>query len=109
MAFYETTFIARQDVSSAQVESFAKEFSDIVSQNGGKVERTENWGLRTLAYPVNKNKRGHYVMFQISGAASAISELERQFRIHEDIIRYMTVKIEALSKEPSVMAKDKAA
>lgn len=109
MAFYETIFIVRQDVSTNQVEKMTKEFSDIISNNNGKVAKTENWGLRTLAYLVKKNKKGHYVMFQIDGEGSTIAELERQFRLHEDVTRYMTVRIDEISKDESPIMKQKAA
>lgn len=103
MAFYETTFIVRQDVSTAQVETLTKEYQDIVKKNGGKVVRVENWGLRQLAYLVNKNRKGHYVMLCIDGGAPAINELDRQFRLSEDVIRSMTIKVDAISEEPSVL------
>lgn len=109
MAFYETVFIVRPDVSSSQVETITKDLTKNISDNAGKVEQTEKWGLRTLAYPMNKNKKGHYVMFQFSGTGETVTELERQCRLHEDILRFMTIRIDEISEIPSPLAADKPA
>lgn len=101
MALYETVFIARQDLTSKQADDLAKNFAKIVNDNGAEVKRTENWGLRTLAYRINKNRKGHYTLFHIDGPSSAIVEMERNMRLHEDVIRYMTVRIENLPEGPS--------
>jgi small subunit ribosomal protein S6 len=103
MPYYESIFIARQDIQSAQVEAITKEFEEIVKANGGAVKKTEQWGLRTLAYRIRKNKKGHYVLFNIDAPAAAIEEMERNMRLHEDILRYMTIKVEELEEGPSVM------
>lgn len=109
MSIYETVFIVRQDVSAAQVEAMTKTFSAVVKDFGGKVEKTESWGLRVLAYPVNKNAKGHYVMMQLSGNGATVDELERQYRLNEDVIRSITVRIDAVSKEASAVLRDKEA
>ncbi|MGE0109475.1 MAG: 30S ribosomal protein S6 [Bdellovibrionales bacterium] len=103
MPYYESIFIARQDIQSAQVEAITKEFEEIVKANGGAVKKTEQWGLRTLAYRIRKNKKGHYVLFNIDAPAAAIEEMERNMRLHEDILRYMTIKVDELEEGPSVM------
>lgn len=103
MPFYETTFIVRQDVSSAQVESLTKEFAEVITSNKGEVKKTEQWGLRTLAYRIRKNKKGHYVMFNLDAPADAVAELERTMRLNEDVLRYLTIKVKELEEGPSVM------
>ncbi|MCF8473673.1 MAG: 30S ribosomal protein S6 [Emcibacter sp.] len=107
MAFYEHIFIARQDIQPQQVEAISKDLAKIIVDNGGTVTKTEQWGLRTLAYRVKKYKKGHYVLFNIDGPSSAISELERNERIHEDVVRFMTIRVEELEKEDSVMLRSK--
>lgn len=103
MAFYENVFIARQDISAQQAEALAAQFSEIVKANGGEVKKVESWGLRTLAYRVNKNRKGHYVLLNIDAPAAAIQELERNLRINEDVIRYLTIRVEDLEAGPSAM------
>jgi small subunit ribosomal protein S6 len=103
MPFYESVFIARQDIGAPQVETLTKEFADILTANGGKVLKTEQWGLRTLAYRINKNKKGHYVMFNLDAPPAAVLEMERNMKISEDILRFMTVKVDALEEAPSAM------
>lgn len=103
MAYYETIFIVRQDLSEKQVETLTNDYAKIIADNGAKIARTENWGLRTLAYRIRKNRKGHYVMFHIDGAHDAVAEMERQMRLNEDILRYMTIRMEELPTEPSVM------
>ena len=105
MAYYETVFIARQDISVAQVDDLTKVFNEVINENGGKIINTENWGLRTLAYRIKKNRRGHYVMSHIDAPAKAIHEMERQMRINEDILRYLTMKVDAFEDGPSLMLK----
>ncbi len=107
MAFYEHIFIARQDIQPQQVEAISKDLTKIIVDNGGTVTKTEQWGLRTLAYRIKKYKKGHYVLFNIDGPSSAISELERNERIHEDVVRFMTIRVEELEKEDSVMLRSK--
>ena len=107
MACYETVFIARQDVSTKQVEDLAKKFSDIINAGGAKVVRTEQWGLRNLAYRIKKNRKGHYVMMHIEGPHPAVAEMERNIRLNEDILRYMTVRLEKTPEGPSIMMRAK--
>ena len=107
MSFYECVFIARQDVSKSQVDTLCEKYTDILKELSGKVEKNEYWGLRNLAYKINKNKKGHYVLFNINAPADAIAEMERKMRIDENIIRYMTIKVDALDNEPSVMMNPK--
>jgi small subunit ribosomal protein S6 len=103
MALYEHIIIVRQDVSSAQVESLTEELSTLVSENGGSVEKVEQWGLRNLAYRIKKNRKGHYVLLNLDAPAAAVAELERIERINEDIIRIMTIRVEELEEGPSAM------
>ncbi len=103
MAYYESVFIARQDVTPQQVEQMAEQFAGIVSAQGGKVTKTENWGLRNLAYKINKNRKGHYVLMNLDAPAAAVHELERNLRINEDVLRFMTVTVDELENGPSVM------
>lgn len=103
MPCYESVFITRQDLSSNQVDNLTESFVNLLQQNKGTVAKKEYWGLRTLAYPIKKNKKGHYVLFAIDAPAEAITELERMMRLNEDVIRFLTVKVEKLELEPSVM------
>lgn len=99
MSFYESVLIARQDLGQSQVNSIVSDLSNVIAQNGGEVVRADNWGLKNLAYRVKKNRKGHYVVLNISAPAAAVAEYERQMRFNEDIIRYMTIKVDELSKE----------
>ncbi len=101
MPLYENVFIARQDISGAQAEALADSFTQLIAEQGGEVKKRENWGLRNLAYRMNKNRKGHYVLFNIDAPAAAIAELERTMRINEDVIRYMTVRVDQLEEGPS--------
>lgn len=105
MPLYETVFIARQDVSAKQVEDYAKAFGKIVNDNGGEVKRTESWGLRTLAYKIKKNRKGHYTLMHLDAPAKAIAEMERNIRLNEDVLRHLTVRIEKLPEGPSAILK----
>ncbi len=107
MAFYEHIFIARQDIQPQQVEAITTELTKIVEDNGGKVTKTEQWGLRSLAYRIKKYKKGHYVLLNIDGSADAISELERNERLHEDVIRFMTIRVEELEAGDSVVLRSR--
>ena len=108
MAFYESIFIVRQDVSAGDVEKIADTFTKVVKDNGGTVVKKESWGLRNLAYKVKKNRKGHYIMLCLDAPAAVITELQRQYKLHEDVIRYMTVAVEEISKKPSpILAGDK--
>jgi small subunit ribosomal protein S6 len=101
MALYEHVLIARQDVSPTQVDSLIEDITKTVSELGGKVEKSEYWGLRNLSYRVRKNRKGHYCLLNLDAPAAAVHELERRHRINEDVIRFMTVKVDALDPEPS--------
>lgn len=103
MALYEHIFLARQDLAQAQVDALAEAASKIVTDNKGKVMKTESWGLRSLAYRIAKNRKAHYVMLEIDAPAGVVAELERQTQINEDVIRYMTVKVDTLEEGPTVM------
>ena len=103
MALYEHVFLARQDLAQAQVDALAATATEIIETGGGKVAKTETWGLRSLAYKIAKNRKAHYVMLEFDAPGNVVAELERQIQINEDIIRYMTVKVDALESGPSVM------
>ncbi len=103
MPMYEHVFLARQDLSQAQVDALAQTATEIVEQNEGKVTKTETWGLRNLAYKIQKNHKAHFVLLNIEAPAGVVAELERQTSINEDIIRYLTVRVDELESGPSVM------
>ncbi len=103
MALYEHIFLARQDLAQAQVDALAMTATEIIENNGGKVLKTETWGLRSLAYKIAKNRKAHYVMLEFKGPGPVVAELERQTQINEDIIRYLTIKVDAHEAGPSVM------
>ena len=105
MALYEHTFLARQDISAQQAEALAEQFKGVLEENGGSVGKVENWGLRTAAYRIQKNRKCHYIHMNVDAPASALSEMERQMRIHEDILRYMTIRVEEHEDGPSAMMK----
>ena len=103
MALYEHVFLARQDLAQAQVDALAEAATKIITDNQGKVVKTETWGLRSLAYRIAKNRKAHYVMLEIDAPAGVVAELERQTQINEDVIRFMTVKVDGHEEGPSVM------
>ncbi|MDP3781923.1 MAG: 30S ribosomal protein S6 [Sphingopyxis sp.] len=103
MPFYEHVFIARQDLSQAQVDALAETVTNVITEYKGEVHKTETWGLKQLAYKIQKNRKGHYVMLSAEVSGEAIAEIERQAAISEDIIRWMTIKVDELEKGPSVM------
>jgi small subunit ribosomal protein S6 len=103
MPLYEHVFLARQDASPQQVEELTTQISGVVTQLGGKVGKTEQWGLRSLSYRIDKNRKAHFVMLNIDGPAAIVAEIERQERINEDIIRYITVRVDELEEGPSAM------
>ena len=103
MPLYEHIFIARQDVSGAQVDQLVETFTGVVETGGGKVVDSESWGLRNLAYRIKKNRKGHYVMMNIDAPSEVINELERQQRIHEDILRYLSLRVDEHEEAPSIM------
>ena len=103
MPFYESVFIARQDISAGQVDTLADEMEKLISDNGGSVARREYWGLRNLAYRMKKNRKGHYIMFNLDAPSEAVQEMERNLRLHEDVLRYMTIRLEELRADASPM------
>lgn len=107
MAFYETVFVARQELSAAQVEALAANLTEILTKGKGEVTKTEFCGLRNLAYSIKKNRKGHYVLFNIDAPPPAVKEMERQMRLNEDILRFLTIKVETLDPEPSPLMQSK--
>lgn len=103
MPLYEHVFLARQDASPQQVDELTAQMTGIVQQLGGKITKTENWGVRSLTYRINKNRKAHFVMLNIDAPSAAIAEIERQERISEDVIRYLSVRVEELEEGPSAM------
>ena len=103
MPLYEHVFLARQDLAQAQVDAIAENATKIIADNGGKVVKTETWGLRGLAYRIAKNRKAHYVMLDVDAPPAAIAELERQTGINEDVIRYMTIRVDTHEAGPSAM------
>jgi small subunit ribosomal protein S6 len=103
MPLYEHVFLARQDLAQAQVDALAENATKIITDNGGTVVKTETWGLRSLAYRIQKNRKAHYVMLEVEAPAPVVAELERQTQINEDVVRYMTIKVDAHEAGPSAM------
>jgi small subunit ribosomal protein S6 len=103
MPLYEHVFLARQDASTQQVEELTTQMTGIVEGLGGKVVKMENWGVRSLTYRMNKNRKAHFVLLNIDGPSAAISEIERQERISEDVIRYLSVRVDEHEEGPSAM------
>ena len=106
MAFYESVVIARPELTEAQVDKLVNDLSEIITKDKGKIIKIEKWGLRSFAYKINKNKKGHYFMLNLDSAPSTISEYERQMRINEDIIRFLTLKIVEVDENPSILSID---
>lgn len=107
MALYEHVFIARQDVSQQQVEALTEQFSTIIKENGGQIGKSEYWGLRNLAFKVKKNRKGHYQLLNIDAPHAAVAEMERQMGISDDILRFITVRVEEHETEPSAMMQNR--
>jgi small subunit ribosomal protein S6 len=103
MPLYEHVFLARQDLAQAQVDALAENATKIIQDNGGKIAKTETWGLRSLAYRIAKNRKAHYVALDVDAPAPAIAELERQSNINEDIIRFLTIRVDEHEAGPSAM------
>jgi small subunit ribosomal protein S6 len=103
MALYEHIFLARQDVSPTQVEELTATFTDLITQGGGKVTKNEYWGLKSLSYRINKNRKAHYTLLNIDAPHSAVAEMERQQGLSEDILRFMTIRVDELEEGPSAM------
>lgn len=109
MALYEHVFIARQDLSNAQAEGLIEHFGQVLSDQGGKVVGTEYWGLKTMAYKINKNRKGHYAFVRSDSPSEAVQEMERLMRLHDDVMRVMTIKVDEHEEGPSVVLQAKAA
>lgn len=103
MALYEHIFLARQDVSAQQVEELTNTLTEVLSTNGGKVTKNEYWGVKTLSYRIRKNRKAHYSLLNIDAPHAAVAEMERQMRINEDILRFMTIRVDELEEGPSAM------
>jgi small subunit ribosomal protein S6 len=103
MPLYEHVFLARQDVTPQQVESMVDQYKGVIEANGGRVEKTEMWGVKSLAYRIKKNRKAHFALFNLDAPPAAVAEMERQMRINEDVLRFLTVRVGALEGEPSVM------
>lgn len=102
MPLYEHVFLARQDISQAQVEALTKEFSQVIEEGGGKIAKSEYWGVKTIAFKIKKNRKAHYSLLNIDAPPAAIAEMERRMGISSDIIRFLTVRVEEHEAEPSV-------
>lgn len=108
MAFYESVFLARQEISQQQVDAVADHFANVISENGGQVTKREYWGLKSLAYRIKKSRKAHYTLFNIDAPSSAVQEMERQMQLNEDILRFMTITVDKLDEDPSVQARNKS-
>ena len=102
MPLYEHVFISRQDLSNAQAEGLVEHFSTVLADNGGKVVESEYWGVKTMAYKINKNRKGHYALLKSDAPAAAVQEMERLMRLHDDVMRVLTIKVDAHGEGPSV-------
>ena len=107
MPLYENVFIARQDITPAQVDGLIETFEKIITDSGGSVPNKEKWGLKTLAYKIKKNRKGHYTLMHISSPAEAIHEMERQMRINEDVLRYISIRVDEFEDGPSAMMRSR--
>ena len=107
MALYERVIIGRQDLTTSQFETIVNEFISVIESLKGTIQKKESWGLRNLAYKINKNRKGHYMLLNIDGPADAIVEYERLMRLHEDIIRFLTMRIKSVDEKPSPLMSNK--
>jgi small subunit ribosomal protein S6 len=107
MALYESVIIGRQDLTTSQFETIVNEFISVIESLKGTIQKKESWGLRNLAYKINKNRKGHYMLLNIDGPADAIVEYERLMRLHEDIIRFLTMRIKSVDERPSPLMSNK--
>jgi small subunit ribosomal protein S6 len=107
MALYESVIIGRQDLTTSQFETIVNEFISVIESLKGTIQKKESWGLRNLAYKINKNRKGHYMLLNIDGPADAIVEYERLMRLHEDIIRFLTMRIKSVDEKPSPLMSNK--
>ena len=108
MPLYESVYIARPDISATQVEALTADWTQILEENGGKVTKDEYWGLKSLAYRIKKNRKGHYSLMNIDAPAAALTELERNMRLNEDVLRYMSIRVDEHEEGPSVMMQNKS-
>ncbi len=102
MPLYEHVFISRQDLSNAQAEGLIEHFSTVLADNGGKVVESEYWGLKTMAYKINKNRKGHFALLKTDAPAAAVAEMERLMRLHDDVMRILTLRVDAHAEGPSI-------
>ena len=107
MALYESVIIGRQDLTNSQFETLIDEFTSVIKSHDGEIKKTEYWGIRNLAYKINKNRKAHYYMLNISSSPETISEYERLLGLHEDIIRFLTMKIDKVDESPSLLMNNK--
>ena len=107
MALYESVIIGRQDLTNSQFETLIDEFTSVIKSHNGEIKKTEYWGIRNLAYKINKNRKAHYYMLNISSSPETISEYERLLGLHEDIIRFLTIKIDKVDENPSLLMNNK--
>ena len=103
MALYEHVFLARQDLSAQQVDALVEQYKGVIAENGGSVGRVENWGLKSLTYRIKKNRKAYYTLMDVTAPAAAIHEMERQMGLSEDVLRFMTIKVEAHEEGASAM------
>ena len=109
MALYEHVFIARQDISNAQAEGLIEHFTQVLKDNGGDVASFEYWGLRSMAFKINKNRKGHYAFLRSDAPSAAVAEMERLMRLHDDVMRVMTIKVDEHEEGESAIIRAKAA
>ena len=107
MALYESVIIGRQDLTSSQFDTLLEKFIEVIQSFKGEIKKRENWGIRNLAYKINKNRKGHYMLLIIDGPPEAIQEYERLMRLDEDIIRFLTIKIKSIDEKPSPLMVNK--
>ena len=108
MAYYEHVFIARQDINASQVEGITAALTEVIEGGEGRVAKAEYWGLKTLSYRIKKNRKGHYMLLNVEASPQAIAEMERQQRLNEDILRFMTIRVDELEEGPSIVLRAKA-
>jgi len=108
MALYESVIIGRQDLTSGQFDTLLEKFIEVIQSFKGVIKKRENWGIRNLAYKINKNRKGHYMLLNIDGPPEAIQEYERLMRLNEDIIRFLTIKIKTIDEKPSPLVVNKS-
>ena len=107
MAFYEHVFLTRQDVSAQRVDELVEQFKGVIEAGGGALGKTEYWGLKSLAFRINKNRKAHYSLMNIDAPHQAVSEMERQMGLNEDVLRFLTIRVDELEDEPSVQMQKK--